>query len=691
MQQTQHVTHFSYAPPSPRMTPILALRAVAAACAALTAAASSASAGVTSKRLVNVHVDPGNFVSCATTVDASGEPSFAFSSGNIAPASASVYDSSGKQRWAFFNTSKDTKEYQVAAARHCESGGEGAGPVDVWVTENDVFNNAGFSVFGLSSSAASATPVWTLRFPDTNPDDGGFSVVASDRGDRIVVQYLRQLTPSDGVAVAVGVNGQTGAVEWTYNTTNPDSSYCVKASISANGAWVLFVDCEGPDSLNNATVLVGATGEVRDSSVRLPYYFPASAISDSGDYIAVIDDIAVNVYAWNSTRGAYELAYVLAPPPGVAVNEVIDVVMSTGPDNDESIAAMYSNDEPFTIVVGIWSLVDAALQTSWSRVGARTDGGLSADGAYVAAALEDGVVLLKRGANDPVFNFSADLMFDVSVNVVRAPGGASDTVYLAAAGGNNDAGGKGNTGDAYGYEIDVPDTVARAHAGAADAAAAAAAAAPCMGTFNGQPLEAVCFATLLNSSTTKGLSVRAYAPAAAAATTLVSYNVSALFPSSPFDDALTLAGFGVIEYLLGGFNQPHENLLDARTVPFLLLPPGAPGGWVGRMALAPSKFPARAMAPAPLSNVSLVALSAQPLTLAVLRESTTGEQPPTGAQLAALCARTVSAVAAGALPGFGVDAASPFATGAFALYYGRRDAPSGGPYDAECWVGVVKK
>ena len=95
----------------------------------------------------------------------------------------------------------------------------------------------------------------------------------------------------------------------------------------------------------------------------------------------------------------------------------------------------------------------------------------------MAVALEDGVVLLKRGSNKEVFSFNADVMFDVSINVVRAPGGASDTVYLAAAGGNNDAGGKGNTGDAYGYEIDVPDTVASAHGNLVDAAAAAAAAA----------------------------------------------------------------------------------------------------------------------------------------------------------------------------------------------------------------------
>ncbi len=573
----------------------------------------------------------------------------------------------------------------MTAARHCESGGDGAGPVDVWVTENDVFNNSGFSVFGLASSAAAATPAWTLRFPDCDSSDGGYTVAASDRGDRIVVQY----TSTRGATV-VGVNGQTGEVQWLFVTSNPLSGTDTEAHISASGAWVLFVDAYAPDTRNNATVLVGATGEVRDSSsIPLPYYSPTSAISDSGDYVAVADELAVNVYAWSASRGAYELAYVLAPPPGVPVSALGELVMSTGPDESETISVLYTSEAPHAVVVAMWSLVDATLQTSWSRAGADSFGGMSADGAYVAVALTDGAVLLKRGSNAEVFSFRADLMIAVSVVVVRAPGGASDTVFLAAAGGNNDAGGTGNTGDAYAYEVDVPDdVVASGHAGVVDAAAAAA--APCEGEFNGQqPLEAVCFATLLNSSTTKGLSARAYAPAASARTTLVSYNVSALFPASTFDDALTLAGFGVIEYLLGGFNKPHESLLDARTVPFLLLPPGSAGGWVGRMALAPSKFPVRGKAPAPLNNVTLVALSAQPLTLAALRERSTGEGPPTGAQLAALCARAVGAVAAGALPGFAVDGASPFAAGVFALYYGR-DAPSGGPYDAECWVGIVR-
>ena len=48
---------------------------LAAVLAALTAAAANTT-GVTSKRLVNVHSDPGNFEAAATTVDASGAPAF---------------------------------------------------------------------------------------------------------------------------------------------------------------------------------------------------------------------------------------------------------------------------------------------------------------------------------------------------------------------------------------------------------------------------------------------------------------------------------------------------------------------------------------------------------------------------------------------------------------------------------------
>jgi len=256
-------------------------------------------------------------------------------------------------------------------------------------------------------------------------------------------------------------------------------------------------------------------------------------------------------------------------------------------------------------------------------------------------------------------------MFAVSINVVPSPSG--DTVFLAAAGGNNGAG--PNTGDAYAYEISVPK----------------AAPAPCFGTFNGDtPLEEVCYTTLLNSTTAKGLSLREYAASVA---TLVSYNERAV-PRRQLRQRAHARGLRPIEYFLGGFNKPKKSILHARTVPFLLLPPGAAGGWAARMALAPSVYPSRAKAPAPLDNVTLVPLDqTQPLTLAVQRASTT--EAPAGADFAALCEGAAAAVEKGALPGYSVDPASPFAAGVYALFYGR-DAPQSGPFVSECWLGVQK-
>ena len=135
-----------------------------------------------STRLVNVRADPGNFIQAGVTVDTAGDPAFVFGS-DIPPASATAYTAQGQVRWSFFNKSAGdaVKEFQVTVARHCESGGRGAGAVDVWVTETDTFNDASFTVFGLSSSAASATPVWTRPFVDCDSDDGGFTVASTRR------------------------------------------------------------------------------------------------------------------------------------------------------------------------------------------------------------------------------------------------------------------------------------------------------------------------------------------------------------------------------------------------------------------------------------------------------------------------------------------------------------------------------
>ena len=656
---------------------------LAAASLAPLAAGAKGGAGVSSRLVLHVRLDPGNYIDAATTVDASGAPAFIFGTGDVPPCAATSYSGAGQLRWSFFNKSegKSIKLFETTAARHCESGGKGAGAVDVFVTEADAFNDVGLTVFGLSSTADSAAPLWTLPIAGCESQDGGFTTKASDRGARIVVQA--NCRDSGGVGTVFGVNGQTGEVEWRYNTSNELSGTDMNVQISANGDWVLYVDAYSPGTTNNATVLAGATGAVRDTtSIPLPYYSSTAAISDSGNFVAVVDEIAVNVFKWRAASAKYELVYVLAPPPGTVVRAIDEIVMSTGRDKEEMLVALYDagNESTESVAVGIWSLVGAQLTTTWVRSGVSTfGGGMSADGDYVSVPLSDGAVVLKRGYDEEVFSFGADVMIKSSVNVVRAAGGGSDTVFLAVAGGNNDAGGKGNVGDAYAYEIIVPD------------AESAPSEPPCFGQFEGAPLEELCFAELLNSSTTKGLSVREYAQELVSEKLLVTYNVSAQYPVTSYAEALTLGGFSVLEYFIGGFNKPKKDLLDARTVPFLVFPPAAAGGWVAKLALAPSKFPSGKGQPEPTNNVTITVLGplGSPLTLAVQRLATR-TAAPTGAQLEALCAGATTAVGAGALPGYTVDKESPFASGVYALYYGR-DAPQGTNFVAECWIGVLKK
>ena len=159
-----------------------------AAFAAL-ASASLAAVAPSAKRVLHVRLDPGNYVDAATTVDASGAPTFVFGTGDVPPSAATVYDGAGQLRWSFFNKSegRDVKLFETTAARHCESGGKGAGAVDIFVTEADTFNGVGFTVFGLSSAADSAAPVWTLPIAGCEAQDGGFTTKASDTGARIVV------------------------------------------------------------------------------------------------------------------------------------------------------------------------------------------------------------------------------------------------------------------------------------------------------------------------------------------------------------------------------------------------------------------------------------------------------------------------------------------------------------------------
>ena len=205
--------------------------------------------------------------------------------------------------------------------------------------------------------------------------------------------------------------------------------------------------------------------------------------------------------------------------------------------------------------------------------------------------------------------------------------------------------------------------------------AAADGAKPCFDTFNGQPFETVCYKTLAAVNASGGaLTVRAYEGAGAEAH-MVSYAAPATVTT--YQEALMLTSFYVIYYFT------NHSLAASRTVPLTLRPPtsGLNNAWVAQMALAPSLWPPGSTPPPPLAPTQVSPRGRT--TLASLR--VTLQQSPQPSDFEQLCAQLRAGVQA-ELPAWSVDEASPISP-THARYSGEEWE---GPYEVECWVGVVK-
>lgn len=132
---------------------------------------------------------------------------------------------------------------------------------------------------------------------------------------------------------------------------------------------------------------------------------------------------------------------------------------------------------------------------------------------------------------------------------------------------------------------------------------------------------------------------------------------------------------------MGDCNAKNESLLSSRTVPLVLRPPTPyHDEWLSHMALAPSRWPAtRARIPATY-NVSLAPLDS--VTVAV--QYALLQQSPQPSDFDALCKALDANVAA--LGGWAVDPKSRI-TYSHAYYGGQLFFE--GPWDIECWAGVL--
>jgi hypothetical protein len=349
----------------------------------------------------------------------------------------------------------------VDTARHIESAPAGA--VDTFGVQA---TQLGTTVLGFASGSAGAGPAWSTLLPGCGLDGGGGTYTgfeAADSGARVAVQCY-QARDGNATAGVYALDGQTGAVQWHFDLGEGVKAGQGQVQITGDGAWVLLVNEQGVPTPNSATAYVidGATGKLRDA-VPIPFFITA-AISDSGNYVAVGDNGLAHLWAWDAAAAKYAPSQELTPPGGFLP---WDLQMSTGPDAGEFVILGCISYDVLTVQVTAWAVGNGSLIHTWTSATnadkLQENPTLRADGPYIGVALwgDNGnnptVVLLKVGVAAPLFSFvSPGSMFAVDV-ALDASSPAGDVVLLAAAGKAVPANAFGNGGDAYGWEITVPN------------------------------------------------------------------------------------------------------------------------------------------------------------------------------------------------------------------------------------------
>ena len=373
------------------------------------------------------------------------------------PEFTEVFDYSGTQAWTF---QAGPGIYLVDTARHVEAG-PSAGAVDTFTAQVS-FSTAGATLFG-HSSTGTGTPVWNVSLPECSSDIGGGTyngLQAADDGSALAFLCHAE------TAKAYLIDGQTGAVRWSYDVGAGIKVGQGSINIANSGGFVLLVNEQGVPTPNTAEAYIidATTGTLRDN-ITIPFFITA-AISDTGDYVVVGDDSNAHVWLFSATTGRYAPAYDLTPPAGPRGWIPWDIVMSTGSDAQEMIVLGCIAGDVLSVQVSAFSLIGGALQTNWvSPINTKLQENptMRADAGYIGVALwgdsgEAGyptVVLLKAGSNATLFSYTTPgSMMAVDVAVSTSAAGA-DTVLLTAGGKAVPANSFGNGGNVYAWAISM--------------------------------------------------------------------------------------------------------------------------------------------------------------------------------------------------------------------------------------------
>lgn len=185
----------------------------------------------------------------------------------------------------------------------------------------------------------------------------------SDDGSLVVAAlYVNDTATGQNLARAYALDGQTGALKWTFDAPGPAS--VGGAQVSADGSWVAYTNRP------STYILAGATGKQRGGATAgIPSEF-SGVVSDSGAYVATIGAASAFIWAWSDASQAYAVSQTIAPPAGCAgaagCTYPWDVVVATDDSAVEYAAFGWIPPSVLQTQVTAYALGTGAVVANWT-------------------------------------------------------------------------------------------------------------------------------------------------------------------------------------------------------------------------------------------------------------------------------------------------------------------------------------
>ena len=319
-------------------------------------------------------------------------------------------------------------------------------------------------------------PAWTTTIPACEASEGVGGTYrcfeASDDGSTIaLLGYGKDEGNPNITSRAYALDGQTGAIRWTYDLSIKQKEAAGQGDIwiTTTGNFIAYINEDGFPDPNSAQmhILNGNDGSLR-SEVQIPFFI-AGAISDDGNYVAIQNFTHLQgsqgwVLKWNGSEYV-KITTLNLINDGHEYDEW-DTAITLGTKNETIVVMGWISAPDVTrLRVNSWNADSGNLLMDWSALPNtqfQNNPSIMTWGSYIAVALwgdnneNPTVELLTVYSNNSLFEFiSPGSMFAIDL-VVDSSSQTSDEILLVAAGKNVPANEGGTGGDAYLWSISVP-------------------------------------------------------------------------------------------------------------------------------------------------------------------------------------------------------------------------------------------